>query len=339
MSKEKEIINLVTSKMPVSPLRKSNCFEVDAELIRLGDIDYLFTTDDFSIEDRFRYNNPYNLGWNLASASITDIIASAGKPLIYSHSLVVASDWTNEYIEKLSEGIGAVLKEYGVSFAGGDLSVSENWRYTASVIGLPVSIPLTRIGAKPGDIIYVSGEIGKGNLEAAISLYSDKKVIGLLTNKISNSFQCLKKLPALLSEFATCSIDTSDGLVSGLKTISELNGTGFSISNLPYSKIGLMAAKALKLPKTLLAAGECGEYEILFTVNPDREEELQKYSIENSIEIRRIGKVTIEAQWIQEKNVKFNMDSFCLSARDYIDVKEYLKHMIDWIKQNGSEYE
>ena len=57
MSREKRLISMIDSIMPTSPLRKSLCFESDAEIIRIGDEIYLSSIDEFSREDLFLESN------------------------------------------------------------------------------------------------------------------------------------------------------------------------------------------------------------------------------------------------------------------------------------------
>jgi len=335
MNNEREIIKLIDSILPTSALKKSKCMESDAEIFELNGEDYLFTTDEFSAEDLFRENDPYTLGWNIAASSISDIFAAGGKPLFYSHAMTLKPDWDESYIKNLTKGIAAVLKKTGVVFLGGDLGSSPVWRYTASVIGKAVAKPLSRKGAAPGDLIYITGKIGMGNLEAALKLYSDNLPIKTITSRIKNRFQLRNREVELISKFATSCLDTSDGVLNGLQTICELNNRGFAISDLPYLKQGLAAAKLLNMPKTLLFMGECGEYELLFTVNPESEDEFLESARKAGLEFFKLGSLSDEEnkQILTENNCDINFAGFELAARNFADVKQYLKELKSWIEQ------
>ncbi|MCD4827838.1 MAG: thiamine-monophosphate kinase [Candidatus Cloacimonetes bacterium] len=338
MSREKEIISLINAQMPTSPLRASACFEADAEAILLDDKVYLFTTDDFSAEDLLGESDPFTLGWNLACASISDIVVSGGNPLTYAHSMALPGAWSADYIRKLSQGIAAVLKRHAVSFIGGDLGVSANWRYTASVIGSPITTPVTRKGAKAGDLVYITGDVGRGNLAAAMNLYPEAQEAD--QSAVPIKFRCLSKLPALVSRFATSAIDTSDGVLCGLKTVAEINKTGFAISDIPYNTAGLLAAEVLGIPSTLLLAGECGEYEILLTVNSLRQSELKQYAEDSGIEIHEIGKIVSDAkcQRLIEGETEYDVLGYHLRARDFAVVTDYLRQMTEWFNANGKRH-
>jgi thiamine-monophosphate kinase len=335
MDYEAKIIDLINGVMPISPLRKSISGEADAEVITLGDKTYLFTTDEFSKEDLFRENDPYVLGWNIACGAISDVVAAGGKPLVYSHGMVVAKDWDENYIELFSKGVSAVLEKYQISFIGGDFGIAEDWRYTASVIGEPVGRLVNRKGCTPGDSIFITGKIGGGNFDAALNLYTQNEAVKTLTIGAKHKFRTHEKLPNILSEFATSTIDTSDGVFAALQTISELNNTGFEINHLPFLSKGVLASNILKLPKLLLFLGECGEYEILFTIcKQNKESAIEKFK-EQRLQFYEIGKITdcCTNKTVLLKNKLHKFAEYNLRARDFDDVKDYLKAMIMWFKQ------
>jgi thiamine-monophosphate kinase len=333
MNYEAKIIDLINEVMPKSPLRKSKSREADAEVIQLGDKTYLFTTDEFSKEDLFRENDPYILGWNIACGAISDIIATGGNPLIYSHAMVVSKDWDEKYIKQFSKGIAEVLQKYEISFIGGDLGSAEYWRYTASVIGEPVGRLINRKGCKPGDSIFITGKIGTGNFDAALNLYSENRNVESLLKGVKSKFRTHENLSEIISKFASAAIDTSDGVFSGLQTLSELNKTGFNIDNLHFINKGFLAAKILNLPKLLLFLGECGEYEILFTVSKQNKDSLIAEMKAHKLPVYTLGKITEHEKdkTILSKNKFLNFAEYNLRARDFENVKDYLKNMIDWI--------
>lgn len=177
MSKEKEMIEGISKPMPRSTSQLNKLFEADSEIIDFHGHRLLFTMDEFSEEDLLRDEDPYVLGWNMAVGSISDILASGGKPKYYAHSLVIQDSWTKDYVSKLSLGIAQVLKDVGVAFIGGDFGISKTWRYTSSVIGDLEGSPMLRSGAKVGDGIFLTGPIGSGNVEAALVLYAENPFV------------------------------------------------------------------------------------------------------------------------------------------------------------------
>ena len=72
----------------------------------------------------------------------------------------------------------------------------------------------------------------------------------------------------LVRRFASSCIDTSDGLAVSLKILSGLNHCGFDVAEVPFAEAATRFCEQNGVPRALLALGECGEYELLFTVRP-----------------------------------------------------------------------
>ncbi|MCK4260315.1 MAG: thiamine-monophosphate kinase [Halanaerobiales bacterium] len=332
MSKEKEMIKIINKQMLRDSTQLNALFESDSEIITFNGRRLAYNIDEFSEEDMLREEDPYTLGWNMAVGSISDILASGGSPKFYAHSLVIKKSWTKEYVEKLSIGISDVLKKLKVSFIGGDFGISETWRYTGSVIGELEDSPMLRSGAKVGDLIFISGKIGIGNIEAALKLYSENNLVKNITKRFKNHFRLRSKEAFLIKEYSRCCIDTSDGVFNALNTISEISKIGFEVGNLPYEKSGILLAKLLNVPKELLFLGECGEYELLFTISKETYEEFLKKSNEMELKFYKIGEIKeYKRKLLYEANRKIDLRLYDLSARDYGDTKEYLRDVIDFI--------
>ena len=149
MINEKEIINRILDKFPRSANQLNQRFESDAEILKNGSGHLLFTADEFSGEDLFRDNDPYVLGWNLATGTLSDILASGGDPIYYAHSLSLDQDkWDENYLDAFAVAIADVLKQTGATFIGGDTGISDNWHYTGIALGSAQN-PLMRRGSRP----------------------------------------------------------------------------------------------------------------------------------------------------------------------------------------------
>lgn len=333
MSKEKEMISLINELMPKSTNQLNKLFESDSEIVQFQGKRLLYTMDEFSEEDLLRDKDPYVLGWNMAVGSISDILASGGTPKYYAHSLVIRKSWSQDYVSKLSQGIAQVLKEVGAAFIGGDFGTSKTWRYTGSVIGELEGEPLLRSGAKVGDGIYVTGPIGGGNIEAALVLYAKNPYIKHLTGYWEKPFQLRFKEAELIKRHSCCCIDTSDGIFNALNSISEMSETGFVVSDLPYIESGVFLAKGLNLPEEVLFLGECGEYELLFTVSKEGEEEFLIEAQQKKLKFYKLGEIRDQgSKSLWKKDQEIDLATYDLSARDYPDPKDYLRAVADFLK-------
>lgn len=339
MDLEKTFIQIVDEIMPRSNLRLSKCFENDAELVNFNGQKLLFTIDDFSSEDQFRENDPYTLGWNIAVAAISDILAAGGIPIFYSHSMVINNKWNLNFTKSFSRGVADVLKKLDMTFIGGDFGKSKEWKYSAAVIGKPGERVINRKGAQPNDIIYISGRIGAGNLEAALNIYSKDKKIAMLAGTIKNSFKIRSKEAQLMRKYASSCIDTSDGVFNALNTISEINNVGYSVSEIAYDVTAKTLLKFMSLPKELLFLGECGEYELLFTVRAGDEKKLIMESQKSGLKLRRIGKIVKDPstkELIDRKKV-YRLDKLKSKARNYDSVKEYLQVLTEFLRGQNAK--
>ena len=332
MNKERQYIKNIATHLPRSTHQVNRLFESDSEIIAEDSGYMLLTVDEFSAEDLFLDSNPFYLGWNLAVATISDILASGGIPKYFSHSIVVDKyRWDETFISGFGSGIADLLKRNNIAFLGGDVGFSEHWHYTGVAIGRSDSVQ-TRVGAKAGDIIMMTGVIGGGNLEAAINLYQEKvncsAVLGnyhtRLANRINES--------GLISQYATSCIDSSDGVLIALNTIADLNDTGFEITQVPYLKEGILLCEHLSIPKELLFIGECGEYELIFTLDESVFEEFMQKSHVVGFDINPVGRITEEKErklQTREKCIDFSDLKF--TARDFTDVRKYLNELLNYL--------
>ncbi len=332
MDKERHIIRAILETLNGKGDSFQAWFGRDAEPFTIAGNDLLFTTDEFSSEDLFRDHDPEMLGWNLAAASISDIYAGGGIPLFYGHSMAISPEWKETYVQELSRGIASCLQFTGAKFIGGDLGFADRWHYTGIVIG-DAKQPLNRKGAQPGDLIFITGSIGKGNFEAALSLYSDYTLLKPFLNRYAIRFPVRKDEAELIRKTAHCCIDTSDGVFRALKDLAEINGVGFIIDDLPYDKDALIACRLLGKPKELLFLGECGEYELLFTIPPERETGFVEDVSKSNLVFTKIGRITgSRDEMLLGKEKSADLRKLIFYARDYPDPKTYLEDLTNAIK-------
>ena len=332
MNAEYKLINQILKNFKRSVFHGNEFFSSDSEIIELAGKKYLITVDGYSDEDHFRIDDPLRLGKNLTACTLSDIFACGGRPVFFCNSLTAAHSWNDEYVNNLAKGIAEVLNECGAGFIGGDMGFCDRWNFTGIAIGESEKI-VTREGAEPGSSIYITGKIGSGNFEAASRLLEGGKGLEELFPNNPVSFPVRMKEAGLVSKFAKCCIDTSDGLFRSLKILSEINNTGFIINNIPWYGPAMDLTKILKLPVEILIFGESGEYELLFAVDEEKEKEMLKEAEALKINITKIGEITeYKHQLIKTKNREISTEDFDIWARDYCDHLVYIKALTDYIK-------
>ncbi|MCF8296353.1 MAG: thiamine-phosphate kinase [Saprospiraceae bacterium] len=335
MNKETDIIKKIIGILPKSGFLQNRFFESDAEIINHNSKKLLFSIDEFSQEDFFRDDYPFELGYNIAVATISDVLASGGKPLYYAHSISIDNEkWDSNFIEAFSQGIAKVLKNAGAGFIGGDLGKSESWKYTGVIIG-ETENPITRIGAKEGDLLFMTGQLGAGNIEAAMKLFLNYDFLGNKIKVPRLKLNLRNKESEFINKFATSCIDSSDGVLSALITISDLNNVGFEITNLPYTKEGIKLCELISKPKCMLFMGECGEYELVFTIKKQDRKTFLEEAKDSNLSFTQIGVIQekqTKSLRTEDENIDFN--KFEIKARDYNNTEEYLTDLLTYVSNN-----
>ena len=158
------LINHLTKDFPLKNPETKKGVGDDAAILSFGDKDVLVTTDLLleGVHFDVRYVPLKHLGYKAAIVNFSDIYAMNGTPKQITVSIGVSSRFTVEHLEAIYSGIKLACELYGVDMVGGDTS--------ASVSGLVISITcigvaapedvVRRDGAKPTDIICVSGDLG-----------------------------------------------------------------------------------------------------------------------------------------------------------------------------------
>ena len=338
MLNERAIIELISREIPSGPARISETWSHDAEVCAFEGDRLLFTTDEFSDEDRFPAADPFSLGWNIAAGAISDIIAVGGTPLYFAHALTVDKRWDTAFLTRYCKGVRSVLEHYDVTFIGGDIGRSTNWRCTISIIGKPLHRIVGRKGANVGDWLYVTGKIGGGNYNAALTLFKSNVTTSLATRSAVR-FSILHRYLPVVTRFATACIDTSDGLFAALSTLADKNRLGFQVDSIPTLKRGIIAARMFALPEELLFLGECGEYELLFSAREHDRKNIFSTAKKLKCPLYCIGKLTgtSDRRTITSEKRTLDLSGSAIRARDFPDTNTYLKAMKQWIQtaKNG----
>ncbi len=324
-NKEFEFIKIISEMFEKSPNQINKLNESDSEIVMFGEKKMLVNVDEFSREDRLMEKNPYKLGWNIAAGSLSDIYATGGEPKFFAHSIAIDESWDEEYLKEFSRGISDVLKISGANLIGGDFGKGKEWRYTAVVLGECRENHVLRSTALEGDSIYITGRIGAGNVEAFFSIYEKNP----LTRIFNNYFSIRKEEAKLIKKYGSSCIDTSDGVFNCLNIIATESKVGYKVDSLPFIKFGENLAKILGINKLMMFFGEAGEYELLFTVSKENENLFLDEAKENKLKFYKIGEITEKERILIDKKRTINLENVNFRARDFEDIKEYIKKIND----------
>ena len=237
--------------------------------------DTLVTTD-FSLEGiHFRrdWHSPESVGHRCLTRGLSDIAAMGGQPVAAFLSLALPHDLPQSWVNRFIGALIRLAEKYGVPLAGGDTAESPDGVLADIIVvgTAPRGRAILRSGARPGDRVYVSGELG-GSAAAVRLMQKKQKKAKLNPRDYPRHFFPEPRIPLgrFLREKALASamIDTSDGLSTDLAHICEESGVGAQIlaEAVPRASIG----KPLKEvdPELALHGGE--DYELLFTARPGK---------------------------------------------------------------------
>lgn len=184
------------------------------------------STDTLIVDVHFLPNwDPFDIAWKALMVNISDLAAMAVQPCWLTLSLTLPS-LDEHWLRRFSEGLHQASQKYGIALIGGDTTRGA-LSMTLSIQG--VEFPgkaVRRKGAKPGDSIWVSGELGAA--AQAVQFLNDAAAPmdqRILLDKLLHPTPRLD-LAAILQAYASAAIDISDGLSADLNHICEASGVG-----------------------------------------------------------------------------------------------------------------
>lgn len=260
--------------------------------------------------------SPYDIGVKSALSNISDISAMGGIPLYALVSLIIPPFFELEFILDVYKGMKDVFSKYNIYIGGGNISRGRDFTITLMLIGKVEGKAITRSGAKPGDLIFVSGSIGDSSLGLEILLKKGKgphlsEIESYLVSRHINPSPRVELAQSLVGVATSC-IDISDGFIQDLEHILESSGVGAQVflEKIPTSSeysVYISREKTydnlVEFFKYPLAGGE--DYELIFTVSPDFRDKVVEVSKNYNVRITEVGVITnsgvLELKYFDQK--------------------------------------
>ena len=169
---------------------------------------------------------PEEIGWRATAAAVSDLAAMAADPLGLLVSLSVPPRWMGDVLA-LGAGIAAAARAARLRIVGGDTTGGDRLTLSLTVLG-SVRVPLTRAGALPGNIIYVTGQLG-GPAAALRALALGERPTQAHRARFAHPEPRLDAARWLAARGATAGVDISDGLAADLRHLAAASGVSLEL--------------------------------------------------------------------------------------------------------------
>jgi thiamine-monophosphate kinase len=259
---EFELIAKLTKSLPTNEAVVAGTGD-DCAVLDLGAPEKLILFKTDAVVEGFHFRRetpPEKIGRKALARGLSDIAAMAGTPTAALVTIALPENFDAEFVAKIYGGLNSLAEKFGVAIVGGET--------TTNPVGILISIALLgtvargkqilRSGAKVGDAIFVTGELG-----------------GSLAEKHLEFEPRLAEARWLAENFSIhAMIDLSDGLAGDLPHVLKASGVGAELlkSAIPVSRAAKLAEKrlagTLAPPKSAFAAAltDGEDFELLFTV-------------------------------------------------------------------------
>lgn len=224
--------------------------------------------------------------------TVSDLAAMGAEPLWYSLGLTIPAADPN-WLEGFSRGLFQAASLYNCALIGGDTTRGP-LSITVQVFGaVPLESALTRSGAKVGDAVYVTGNLG--DAAAAVGVIKKELQVGKAAFNyfMSRYYRPTPKIAEgqLLRGLASAAIDISDGLMADLGHICKSSGVGavVDLEHIPVSEALKKLATPEQIVRWALSGGD--DYELCFTVPESNVEHLERLIEQDKIAAVHIGEI------------------------------------------------
>jgi len=230
---------------------------------------------DLSVEGvhfRREWLSPAEIGYRAAAAALSDLAAVAAEPLALLLAVGLPAAEPAATLAAIGDGVADAAADAGAAIVGGDLSRSAGIVIDCCVVGRAAA-PVLRRGAKPGDVLVVTGALG-GPLAALLEWRAGREPPAAARERFARPAARHGAARFLAAHRAHAMIDLSDGLAGDLGHLLAASGVG---ATLAVEKIPVLPAAAEVAARAgeaawRLAARSGEEYELLAAVPPDAAE-------------------------------------------------------------------
>ena len=256
---EFDLIDQLAARLPAGPGVLLGSGD-DAAVVAAPDARVVASTDLLVEGRHFRrdWSEPYDVGRKAAAQNLADIAAMGAVPIALLVGLAAPGSLPVDWAMSLADGLRDECEAAGASVAGGDVARSETLTLAVTALGsLEGRAPVTRSGARPGDVVAVAGRLGWAAAGYAVLSrgFRSPRVLVEAHRRPSPPYT---QGPQAATLGATAMIDVSDGLVQDLGHLAAGSGVLIDIASGVFEipEVFLDTARALTAdPLTWVLAG------------------------------------------------------------------------------------
>ncbi|HEU4421176.1 MAG TPA: thiamine-phosphate kinase [Pilimelia sp.] len=204
----------------------------DAAVVATPDGRVVATTDVLVDGRHFRrdWSSPVDVGHRAAAANLADVAAMGAVPTALLVALCMPPSLDVRWAEELADGLSAEAALVGASVVGGDMSSSPTLTIAVTALGdLAGRPPVLRSGARPGDVVALTGRIGYAAAGYTV-LSRGFRTPTLLVDAYRRPRVRYEAGPEAATAGATAMIDVSDGLVADLGHVAAASGVAIDVT-------------------------------------------------------------------------------------------------------------
>lgn len=281
--------------------------DVNLDVYRQGNV--VLKIDGFPIKYTMPFMDFYDLGWKAVVAAMSDLVSYGATPLVVLSSFGLSPEIESKNAEMMIMGISDASKYYGATYGGGDTNSSEDSGWIdIAIFGNPVCN--TRPKAEPGDLVYVTGELGRTT--GAFLWYSSGGKFPLPLDSVIKLRHPVINRAILRAHRELCSVvalgtDVSDGILVSLNKIAHYIGHGIDIANIPLVEYiqELVDKNIVSLNEILKSGGE--EYETIFVVKKETSSIFLDAMKRYGVIVKEIGRVIDSEPEIRLNSKKYEV--------------------------------
>ena len=237
------------------------------------------------------------VGWKCLARAVSDVAAMGGVPRCFLLSLALPAAYTGVWLDQYLGGLGRAATRFGCVLAGGDTTQNENILINVTVVGeVRTGRAILRSGARPGDVLFVSGRLGEAELGLRLIRNSKhrpnshdpvlKKHLYPEPRLALGRWLAEKRLPSAM-------MDLSDGLSTDLPRLCSLSGVGARIEAGKIPMVSMPKSERSPDNDLLEMSFDGGDdYELLFSVPRRKWKHLPRSF--HGLPITAIGRITKE---------------------------------------------